>query len=362
MNIIVFDVPAENGGALSILKNVYEEAVAHTDKSIKWIFVLSKPYFPNTKEVQIVRYPWIKKSWFHRYFFDNIIAPKLTKKFEANLILSLQNIIIPRVYIKQILYVHQSLPFVEYEYSIFENKKFWIYQKIIGKKIIKSIKKADQVIVQTSWMKKACMKKAKVDSKKINVIPPQLNLEIKKPLISQVTKMKTFFYPANAMEYKNHKVIIEACEELKKDYSNMFKVIFTLKGNESEYIKKIFIEVKKKELPIVFIGHIPQEKVFQLYLKCILLFPSFIETFGLPLLEARVHKSIIFASKSPYAKEVLDGYSNSYFFDPHNNKELFKLMEAAINGKIMKNDVNNQEYSIDNKSSILSCLFNEYTS
>lgn len=341
MNIMVFDVPAENGGALSILKSVYDEAIAHADKSIKWIFVLSTPHLPETKEIQILRYPWIKKSWFHRYFFDNIIAPKLAKKFNPELILSLQNIIIPCVKFKQILYVHQSLPFVEHKYSIFKNSRFWIYQRVIGKKIKQSIKKADKVLVQTNWMKIACIEKTKVDSEKIKVVPPSLDLVINNSLNSSVTR-KTFFYPASAMEYKNHKVILEACEKLQQENIHNYVVIFTVKGDENDHIKKVNTNVKEKGFPIRFIGNIPQEEVFRLYSNSILLFPSLIETFGLPLLEGRMHKCIILASNLPFSREALENYSNSYLFEPLNGSKLFSLMKSVINEEIMKKEVEDQ--------------------
>lgn len=64
---MVFDVPAESGGALSILNEYYENAVNHKDKSIDWIFVLSKPELESTDNIKVLRYPWIKKVGFIDY-------------------------------------------------------------------------------------------------------------------------------------------------------------------------------------------------------------------------------------------------------------------------------------------------------
>ncbi|HOA81141.1 MAG TPA: glycosyltransferase, partial [Defluviitaleaceae bacterium] len=80
----------------------------------------------------------------------------MVKKYKPDKVLSLQNTIIPKVKkAKQEVYIHQSLPFVEYKFRFKENTGLWIYQNIIGRMIIRSIKKADHVIVQTEWMKKA---------------------------------------------------------------------------------------------------------------------------------------------------------------------------------------------------------------
>ena len=64
MRIMVFDVPAESGGALTILKQYYDRAI--NDKDNQWLFVISTPYLNETENVKVLRYPWIKKSWFHR--------------------------------------------------------------------------------------------------------------------------------------------------------------------------------------------------------------------------------------------------------------------------------------------------------
>jgi len=64
--IMVFDVPAESGGALTILKQYYEKAIKDTKN--KWIFVVSTPDLADTKNVKILNYPWVKKSWVHRLY------------------------------------------------------------------------------------------------------------------------------------------------------------------------------------------------------------------------------------------------------------------------------------------------------
>lgn len=82
-----------------------------------------------------------KRSWLHRLYFDKFIAHKLVTKYKVDEVLSLQNVIIPKTKIKQTLYIHQPLPFIDKKYKITENIRFWIYQNIISKFIFKSIKK-----------------------------------------------------------------------------------------------------------------------------------------------------------------------------------------------------------------------------
>lgn len=325
---MVFDVPAESGGALTILNQYYDAAKKDTEN--EWIFVVSTPELKETENVKILNYRWIKRSWLHRYFFDKFVAHKLVDKYKIDEILSLQNVVIPNVKIRQILYVHQPLPFVEKRYGITENTKFWMYQNIISNMIYKSIRKADKVIVQTKWIRDAAIKKAKVNKEKFIIKQPELNISVKKTYETVENRDSLFFYPASGLIYKNHEVVINACKLLKEKGIKNYKVIFTLKGDENKHIRKLRDMVKCNNLPVEFIGTIDIETVYEYYSKSILIFPSYIETFGLPILEAKMHKCPILASDCAFSHEILDGYHKVKFFEPLDYNKLSKLMETLI--------------------------------
>lgn len=335
MKIMVFNVPAESGGALTILQDFYHEAAEYHGEDIEWIFVVSKPNLQEMGNVKVLRYPWVKKSWGYRLFFDNVVAPRLVRKYKVDKVFSLQNMVIPRINCNQTLYVHQPLPFVEYKFTFKENKLFWVYQNIIGKGIIHSIKKADEVIVQTKWMKDACVKKAKVSDMKITIIPPKIKIAELNYFEPNTETLSTFFYPASEMSYKNHSVIVEACQELSRITTKKFTIIFTLSGNETEDISNLYRIVKELNLPIKFVGKLTRKEVYTMYTQSVMLFPSYIETFGLPLLEARLHKSIVIASKSLFASEILQDYENAHFFNAKDYKELASIIKNILENNII---------------------------
>jgi glycosyltransferase involved in cell wall biosynthesis len=329
MKIMVFDVPAASGGALTILKQYHEKALQ--DKVNQWFFVVSTPSLKESENVKVIKYPWIKKSWIHRLYFDNFIANRIVAKYEVDQIISLQNVIIPNVKVKQVLYLHQPLPFVEKKYKIYEDIKFWIYQNIIGKMIYKSIRSADKVIVQTKWIQESAIKKAKVSADKFEIIKPEVDIEIKREYCQDDNQPIRFFYPASGYPYKNHEVIVYACRELKLHNYNNYLVTFTINGDESSKLSALKEIVVDEQLPIEFVGNIDSDKVFDLYSKSILLFPSYIETFGLPLLEARMHYCPIIASDCSFSKEVLENYNFVQYFNPYDHSELFRLMSKFLN-------------------------------
>lgn len=331
MRIMVFDVPAVSGGALTILKHYYR--LATEDKSNEWVFVVSDPMLIEHKNVKVHRYPWTKKSWFHRLYFDFFIAHRLIRKFHINEVISLQNVVLPFIKVKQTLYLHQALPFAEKKFKITEDYKFWIYQNIISCLIFTSIRNADKVIVQTKWMKKACLEEVNIDPTKIEVVAPIVSFAVDK-YYEKEEGFRVFFYPSVSSNYKNHILILQAVKELVKNGYYNFKVIFTIHGKENQLAKELMQFVINNNLPVELIGQICQEKVYDYYCKSVLIFPSYIETFGLPLLEAKMHNTPIIASNCAFSHEILDDYDKVDFFDPFNKEELYSIMKRWLTLKL----------------------------
>ncbi|OPZ88840.1 MAG: D-inositol-3-phosphate glycosyltransferase [Firmicutes bacterium ADurb.Bin419] len=139
-----------------------------------------------------------------------------------------------------------------------------------------------------------------------------------------------FFYPASGTTYKNHKLIVETLLKFHEKKIDNFVVVFTLKGNENKHIKRLYNIVRKHNLPVTFIGQITMEEVFNYYSKSILIFPSYIETFGLPMFEAKMHGSPVLASDCSFSHEILDDYNKVMYFDPFDYEDLFEKMKAIL--------------------------------
>ena len=61
-----------------------------------------------------------------------------------------------------------------------------------------------------------------------------------------------------------------------------------------------------------------------------LLFPSKVETWGLPISEAKAYKKPMFLANLPYAKEACGNYEKVSFFDENNASELAKLITEFV--------------------------------
>lgn len=171
-------------------------------------------------------------------------------------------------------------------------------------------------------MKKSVKNKTGINERKIQVVPFEVSLEYREK--TNLVNGMQFFYPTvDENVYKNQQCIYEACKILLDQGIKNFEMTFT-----------IVPDGKKENSNINYCGFLDKEKLFQYYKEKILVFPSYIETVGLPLLEAKSVGGIIFAADCPYAHEILGDYENAYFFDPMSGSDLAELMRKAIENKI----------------------------
>lgn len=332
MRIVVNDIAASYGGAMTILKGFYTYVCEH-DKENEWIFLLGDKYFEETDNVKIIVRQDIKNSGLKKFFFDLFTGRKFVDSLNPDVVFSLQNIITFNVKAPQCTYIHQSLPYTKMKsFSFFksEERVSAVYQKLIGQLIHRSAKKADKVIVQSKWMKEAVVEKTKISNEKIvNIMPDVENLE--PYIVDGVFDKNVFFYPTADNIYKNNDCIIEACRILEKEGVTDLKVILTVSDGEIKDLPEC-IECK---------GRLTREDLLSQYNKTTLLFPSYVETVGLPMLEARLMNSIVLASNCPFSTEVLENYENAFFFDPFKPSELAQLMKKVVSGEIVRNRTQN---------------------
>lgn len=323
MRILVYDVAADSGGAVTVLQSFYEEFCK--DLKNEYIFVLSVYKLPETTNIKVLNFPWIKKSPLHRLCFDHFVAYKLVKKYKADKVLSLQNIELPHAGVPQIVYEHNALPFAEYRFKPWEAFRPWYSQQLLGRMMKKSIRRAEKVMVQTNWMKEEIVRQCRIPAEKVEVKFPPVEMLKTEPYHLNEDK-PVFFYPANASAYKNHRTFLKACELLKERGFQNYEVIWTVTGEENEGIRSIRKEAEEKQLPIRFEGSMPRQKLFELYASSVLVFPSYIETIGLPLLEARSAGAWILAADCLYARDMVGDYDRTEFFKPFDIEQLCRSM------------------------------------
>ena len=312
---------------MTVLRDFYS-VVCNTDTENEWIFLLNDRYFEETENVKILILPEIKKSWIKRLLFDFVTGKKYIQDLAPDVVLSMQNIITFGLNIPQAVYIHQSIPFQStYHFSFLKKseRKLAVVQYLIGGIIKLSARKSDYIIVQTKWMKDAVCKLCHQLDNKVLTCLPTVKCEPENTEETELFEPTSFFYPTSSAIYKNNACIFAASAILEaKGISH--KVTLTLSS-------------ERNTDSVICTGRLPHNEVMKRYRSSTLVFPSYIETFGYPLAEARQAGTIVLAADTPFSREVLDGYENAYFFDPFKPEELAALMEAVASGAITRNTI-----------------------
>lgn len=323
MKILVLDIAASKTGALSVLKDFYSYikesggGSAGNDSPVYWTFVTGVPGILDPvpeRNIDVIVRDDVKRSSKARLAFELLNGGSFVNSLSPDIVFSLENML-PRGIrsgIEQVLYIHQPVGFQhEKKFSVIKKneREQGIYQRFYHPLIIASAKRADRIVVQTEWMRKALINDEKIRADIIYKVPPDI------PDLSGYVKKGEFdsgrfFFPASDLPYKNH-AVIEAAKE-----------ILAREGYEPEVMY-----TKKKVYP--------REEIFAEYNRSTLLFPSYLETYGMPLGEARQFGNPILAADTVFSREVLEGYDNAYFFDAFDAGALAGLMRSVMDGGIV---------------------------
>lgn len=348
--ILINATAAKQTGALSVIKGFLEYIKNNKIQDYKVILFTCINNFVSDKTVTVISLP--SQNWRQRIEWDMFGLDNWCYRegIIPDLMISFQNTCTrfkkQRKEIPQLIYYHQAIPLVKYHWNLFNRKeiKLFLYSKFYSF-FVKLNNKNATYVVQLPYIKDLLAKKIHINKNRIIVIRPDLP-DIKFYEKSVISQKKVFLYPATDFRYKNHVVLLEAIKCLKitePDILKKFEVLFTISEDSDLYRK---IKEYNIEETVKCIGLQPFDELQKLYGKSTaLLFPSKIETFGLPLLEAAIHGLTILASNLAYANEVLINYENKYFCNPDSPEEWMIRIKKIVN----MNDIRTPLKSDDNK-------------
>lgn len=332
--IFVNATACTSGGVLSILNQFTENILKYNDGNVYYIFSTVEQSIDNRNIIFIKD---IKgKKYLDRLLWDLIRMKRWSKKnnVKPDLIVSLQNTGVRFNNVHQIVYVHQSLPYSkESNWSVIkkDERKLWAYKNLYKLWIDFTVKKNAYVVVQTHWMREALIDRGYLKEKIVISKPNVDHIEIDR--INPVKeRFQYLFYPAADYKYKNHIILINAVKNIveKQDIlKGKYKIVFTLAQDSIVY--KYVVEYGLEDY-FEFVGVLSYEKVLSYYKGCqAVLFPSYIETFGLPLIESSIFGKKILVSDCKYSREVLSDYKLSIFISQADIQAWECEIKKAIN-------------------------------
>lgn len=219
----------------------------------------------------------------------------------------------------KILTVHDITPLILKDKSF----KQYIYYKYF---LRISIKYTRKIITVSEYTKKRLIENYSLLGRKNDIIVIHNATDIDEINEIEVKNLpeKYLFFPGVHSEYKNYKRVIEALENIND------KELFLIITSNNEEIKKY---CKEKENVIV-VSRLSYGQIKYLYLHSIgLVYPSLIEGFGFPALEAaRLNKPIITTKNS--SMEELLGKKAAIYVNPYDIKDIKNAIEKLLHDNL----------------------------
>ena len=327
--LVVSAVNLNEGGPLTILRDCLSSAIQLLPPEWDIFALVHDKKLIDLPRVKLIEIPQAKRSWLRRLYYEWIDFKKISLELKPHLWLSLHDIT-PRVVAqRQIVYCHNASPFYNLSWrEAWLEPNLWLFNKFYGYLYAILIQRNYLVVVQQEWLRNEFEQMSKDLS--VVVAHPSIKLSVGTQHTVSSDQKVIFFYPALARVFKNFEIIFDAAKLLMDRGLNGFEIRVTLKGDENRYAKLLYKNYDS--IPVLkFIGLQSREEMAQQYQEAAaVIFPSKLESWGLPITEAKAYKKPILVADMPYAHETIGTYERVSFFPPTDAFILADLMQAVI--------------------------------
>lgn len=341
IKIILSGVNMVEGGLLTIYKNCLMQISKYiNNRDIEIIALVADKSVFNLQNIKFIEFPKSKKNWVFRLYYEFFYFKKISIQEKPDIWLSMHDTTPNVVCKKQFVYCHNPNMFykpslkdwkLEYKVALF----YYFYKHLYKL----NIKKNKTVFVQQNWIKSAFIKI--FDIKNIMVAAPEY---VNENFIEKIDLDKNkinFFFPTISRVFKNIELITMAIKMVPNEIKDKIKIYVTIDKNDNKYSEFIFLNYNIEQ--IKFIGKQERKTIFGYYqsMDC-LIFPSKLETWGLPITEAKAFNKPMLLANLPYAKETVGNHNEVSFFDVNNPQELATLITDFVEKKIVYQGNKNQ--------------------
>lgn len=330
MRIVISAVNFTEGGPLTVLRECLASAAAVLPVEWELIALVHRTELIREPRVRLIPVPTAKKSWFHRLYWEWFGFGRISRDLKPTLWLSLHDIT-PRVSaVRQAVYCHNPAPFYriglrealwEPKFLAFNLLYAWLYRLLI--------RRNHHVIVQQDWLRTEFRRR--MGPLPVVVAHPSLQAEERRyaPTPGPVF---VFLYPALPRAFKNIETLGMATQILAAREVKGFEVRLTLDGTENRYARWLQRKFGATQ-QVRFIGRQTKDEMASQYHEAsAVVFPSKLETWGLPITEGKAQRRPLLVADLPYARETVGTYDLVSFFPVESADALANLMQSMIEG------------------------------
>lgn len=331
--LVISAVNFTEGGPLTVLREVVS-AARHGFPEWRIHVVVHRKGLVDVEGIEEIVYPEAKRSWLRRLWCEWFVLNRLSIQLKPDVWLSLHDMT-PRVRARrQYVYCHNPAPFTDLPWRLrLKDRSFLLFSLFYAWLYRINIHRNDAVIVQQSWLREEFQRRFGV--RRVVVAHPRVSASPAETAVSKAASdgPTRFFFPCLPRVHKNIELLGRCAELLESDRRWQGRLVVTVDGTESTYARSL-VDTYGALRSIEFIGAQKPAGMAAQYQACdALIFPSLLETWGLPLTEAKVRGIPILAAELPYARETVGDCDAVQFFDPRDARALADLLIDLSQGR-----------------------------
>lgn len=333
--IVISAVGLRQGGTLTILRDCLRYlSSAVAEKRFRVVALVHKRELVDFPGIEYIELPDVVKSWSRRLWCEYVTMHRISLQLpEADLWLSMHDTT-PRVRARrQAVYCQTSFPFYkrrmldfyfQYKIALFSLLTRFAYRINVHRNCY--------LVVQQQWLRDGFSKMLNVDKSRFIVAPPE---QMPVDVVADEVKLPryTFFFPSAPDCHKNFEALCEAAAKLESEVGKgRFKAVVTLSGKENRYTRWLYGKWGNVD-SIDFAGYMSKSRLYGYYKAAdCLVFPSKVETWGLPISEFGATGKPMIVADCPYAHGTAAGCPKVAYFDVNRPEILESLMKKALSG------------------------------
>lgn len=213
----------------------------------------------------------------------------------------------------------------------YNSDKNWLvfhFKQLVGRFVFRSVVKHSRFVISpTDFTKRELLQRFSVQDEKI--VRTYLAAETKTAAMKQyaLPTDQYLLFVGQQSDYKNVQRLAEAHQQLVKAHPDLWLVLVGKIDGPARKNKALFEENHYKN--ILFTGFVEDEELNWLYANTsAYVFPSLMEGFGLPGLEAMLHGAPVASSNATCLPEVYG--DAAHYFNPLNSNDMSKAIEEII--------------------------------
>ncbi len=314
-HVVISAVNFSEGGPLTVLLESLEAAAQCLPDNWRITALVHHKDLITNPRIQTLAFPQSKRSWFIRLWLEWYFFHQLSTSLKPDLWLSLHDIT-PRVIARrQAVYCHNPSPF--HKLSLRDamlDPPFALFSLLYGRLYGTFISRNHTVIVQQAWLRQV-FRRLYAHPNVVVGYPTSPRLKVTTPLHVPVlrpfssARPLVLLYPALPRVFKNIEILCEAMKCLPPGINDWVELRLTLSGEENAYARDLHQRFSMVR-GVRFIGRQNRQQMTEEYRACdVVVFPSKLETWGLPITEAKTLNKPLLVADLPYSHETVGDYS-----------------------------------------------------